>query len=77
VDTRRNVGGPVKWDRASRADADRARAMAAASQQTSGSAAEITELAGEFSAAIDRFAVSGTSGPPPRPAPDPASVDIS
>ena len=43
--------------------ADMAQAFAAGSQQTAGSAAEITELAGDFSAAIDRFEVS-------RPTPD-------
>jgi methyl-accepting chemotaxis protein len=44
--------------------ADMAQAFAAGSQQTAGSAAEITELAGDFGAAIDRFEVAGTTEAP-------------
>jgi methyl-accepting chemotaxis protein len=57
--------------------ADMAQAFAAGSQQTSGSAAEITELAGEFAAAIDRFEVSGTPSSAARPADDPTPAKIS
>ncbi|MGB2840606.1 MAG: hypothetical protein WBC76_12330 [Actinomycetes bacterium] len=47
--------------------------FAAESRQTSASAEEITELASDFSAAIDRFDVSGATAPvQPRPGEAPA-----
>jgi hypothetical protein len=43
--------------------------FAAGSRQTSAAAEEITELAGDFSVAIDRFDVSGTPAPEASPLP--------
>jgi hypothetical protein len=42
--------------------AEMSQAFAAGSKQTAGSAAEITELAGEFSVAISQFDLTGSPG---------------